>query len=103
MEGKFKSSCSNIVWILIGTLEGVKPISIGGFKKGRDEWMENLKTYMAKVVAKGYDLSMFSIMRKPSHNNHAQIHYSTLIHYDTFRVWDMTDGCQDNILEWLSW
>lgn len=56
MEGKLKSLCSNIVWILIGALEWIKPISISGFKKGRDEWMENLKTYMTKVVAKGYDL-----------------------------------------------
>ena len=44
-----------------------------------------------------------SIMGNLFTNSYTQIYQSTFIHCSTSQLWDMKIGCQDNVLEHLSW
>ena len=67
MKGELESLCSNIVWIPIEAPKGIKTHTYKLVYKSNKLVSGRLKTYMNRVVAKGYSSKHFFDYRKPFH------------------------------------
>ena len=64
---ELESLCFNIVWDLLKTPQGIKPIRCKWVYKRKIRVDEKIETYVVKVVAKDYNSKLASNYEKPFH------------------------------------
>ncbi|KAA3461811.1 Retrovirus-related Pol polyprotein from transposon TNT 1-94 [Gossypium australe] len=92
MKVEMNSMQSNSVWELVDLPKWIKPIERKWIykKKKKCEWKSG--NLQSQTCSKR---NLFS-------SCHSQVNLHIVIHCDGSRLYGLKNGCQDNVLEWLS-